>query len=62
MHKQRIKHLIQREPLSPMLKIQLKLHKPHFPICPVVNGCWAPTYKVVKFLATVLNEYLILHN
>jgi hypothetical protein len=61
MHKQRIKYLIQRENLSPMLKIQL-LHKPDFPICPVVNGCWAPTYKVVKFLATVLNEYLILNN
>ena len=37
MHKQRIKYLIQREPLSPMLKIQLKLRKPDFPICAVVN-------------------------
>jgi len=62
MHKQRIKYLIQREPLSPMLKIQLQLRTPDFPICPVVNGCWAPTYKVVKFLARVLNEYLILNN
>jgi len=53
MHKQRIKYLIEREPLSSMLKIQLKLHKPDFLICPVVNGCWAPTYKVIKFLATV---------
>jgi hypothetical protein len=61
MHKQRIKYLIQREPLSPMLKIQLKLHKPNFPICPLVNGWWAPTYKVVTFPATVLHEYLILN-
>ena len=62
MDKQRIKYFIQRKPLSLILQIQLKLHKPDFSIHPVVNSCGAPTYKVVRFLAQILNEYLIINN
>lgn len=47
---------------SPVLKVQLKLHKPDIPIRRVINNISAPEYKVVKFLAKILNETVELQN
>jgi hypothetical protein len=38
------------------------MHKPNNPIRPVVNNVQAPTYKIAKFLAQRLNDYLNLKN
>jgi hypothetical protein len=51
MHKNQIKHHIQKKPRLPFLKAQIKIHKPDNPIRPVVNNICAPAYKVSKFMA-----------
>jgi hypothetical protein len=44
------------------MKPQLKLHKPHIPIRPVINNTQAPTYKVAKHLTKILDNFLTLNN
>jgi hypothetical protein len=60
--KNQIKYLTQRKPKPPTLNAQIKIHKLNNPIRPVVNNTQAPTYKIAKFLAKKLNEYLNLKN
>jgi hypothetical protein len=60
--KRRIKYLTQNKPATPNLKAQLKLHKVDIPICPVTNSRPAPAYKLAKHLASILNQYITLHN
>jgi hypothetical protein len=57
-HKNQIKHLIQKKPRPPPLKAQIKIHKPDNPIRPVVNNVSASAYKIPKFMANKLNDYL----
>jgi hypothetical protein len=56
-HKNQMKHLTQRKPQPPLLKAQIKIHKPGNPIRHVVNNLTAPAYKIAKFLAKKLNDY-----
>jgi hypothetical protein len=51
-----------KKPTPPNLKAQLKLHKVDIPIRPVINNRPAPGYKLVKHLASILNQYIMLHN
>jgi hypothetical protein len=44
------------------MKAQLKLHKPHIPIIPVINNTQAPTYKVAKHLTKILDNSRTLNN
>jgi hypothetical protein len=46
----------------PTLKAQLKSHKTDIPICPVIDNMKAPSYKLVKHLAKILNQYITLNN
>jgi hypothetical protein len=57
-HKNHVKHLIQKKPQPPTLKAQIKIRKPGNPIRPVVDNTTAPTYKISKFLANKLNDYI----
>jgi hypothetical protein len=57
-HKNQVKHLVQKKPQPPTLKAQIKIHKPGHPIRPVVDKTTAPTYKISKFLANKLNDYI----
>jgi hypothetical protein len=41
---------------------QLKLHKPHIPIRPVINNTQAPTYKVAEHPTKILDNFLTLNN
>jgi len=41
-------HISQKNSTPPILKAQLKLHKPNIPIRPVVNNGTAPIYKIAK--------------
>jgi hypothetical protein len=50
-HKNHVKHLIQKKPHPPTLKAQIKIHKPGNPIRPIVDNTAAPTYKISIFLA-----------
>ena len=59
-NKKKITHLIQKKPLPPTLKAQLKLHKPDIPIRPVINNMNVPTYKVAKHIVKLLNRHLTL--
>jgi hypothetical protein len=48
-------------PHPPILKAQLKLHKPGAPIRPVVNNRTAPSYKLAKKLNnTLINTYTLI--
>jgi hypothetical protein len=42
----------------PFLEVQIKIHKLDQPFRPVVNNMSAPAYKVSKFMANKLNNYL----
>jgi hypothetical protein len=44
------------------MKAQLKLHKPHILARPEINNTQAPTYKVVKHLKKILDNFLTLNN
>jgi hypothetical protein len=44
------------------VEAQLKLHKPHIPIRPVINNIQAQTYKVAKHLTKILDNFLTLNN
>jgi hypothetical protein len=61
-HKNQVKHLTQKKPKPPALNSRIKLHKPGNPIRPVVNNTYAPAYKISKFLARKLNDYIQLMN
>jgi hypothetical protein len=52
-----VKHLTQRKPQPPLLKAQIKIHKPGNPLRPVVNNMTAPAYKIANFLAKKLNDH-----
>jgi hypothetical protein len=54
--------LIPIHPVPPTLTARLKIHKPNIPIRPVVNNINAPTYKVARFMAKSLKDYLNLTN
>jgi hypothetical protein len=60
--KKQIKFLMQKNPLPPTLKAQIKLHKPGHPIRPVINNIKAPSYKIAKHLTNILNRHLHLEN
>jgi hypothetical protein len=60
--KKQIKYLIQKKPLPPTMKAQLKLHKPKSPIRPVINNMNAPSYIIAKHLINILNKHLTLNN
>jgi hypothetical protein len=57
-NKKQIKHLTQNKPQAPRHKAQIKLHKQGNPIRPVVNKKNAPAYKLAKYLAKILQEYI----
>ena len=57
-----VKILNTKKPSPHTLKAQLKLHKTDFPIRPVINNRSAPSYKLAKHLAKILNQYSILNN
>jgi hypothetical protein len=57
-HKNEVKHLVQKKTQPPSLKAQIKINKPGHPIRPVVDITTAPTYKVFKSLANKLNGYI----
>ena len=59
--KKKIKYLIQQKPSPPTLKAQLKLHKTGIPIRPIINNVKAPTYKIAKHLAKLLNIHITLN-
>jgi hypothetical protein len=50
------------KPSPPTLKTQLKSHKTDIPICPVSDNMKAPSYKLVKHLGNILNQYITLNN
>jgi len=56
------KILTQKKHSSPILKAQLKLHRSNILICPVIINIRAPTYKIAKHVARLLNEHLTLNN
>ncbi|GFG32294.1 hypothetical protein Cfor_02691, partial [Coptotermes formosanus] len=60
--KHKIKHLTPIHPVPPTLTARLKIHKPNIPIRPVVNNFNAPSYKVARFMAKNLKDYLNLPN
>jgi len=51
-----------KNPTPPILKAQLKSHKPVIPIRPAVNNRTSPTYKAAKKLNNILNQHLHLEN
>jgi len=53
--KKKIKFLTQKNPQTPTLNAQIKLHKPGNPIRPVTNNTKAPSYKIAKHLTDVLS-------
>jgi hypothetical protein len=61
-NKGQIKHLTQRNPMSPTLKAQLKLHKVGNPIRLVINNRSALSYKATKKFNSILQQYLNLDN
>lgn len=61
-NKKLINHLLWRKPQPPTLKAQLKLHRPGNPIRPVINNMNAPSCKISKHLANILNGYLNLNH
>lgn len=56
------KSVINMKPKPPTLKSLIKIHKIDKPIRPIVNFKNAPTYKIAKKLATLLNHKLELQN
>jgi hypothetical protein len=48
------------KPSPPTLKAQLKSHKADILIHPVIDNMKAPSYKLVKHLAKILNQYITL--
>jgi hypothetical protein len=60
--KKKIKHLTQRKQSPPTLNALLKLHEKDIPIRPVINNRTAPTYKVAKFMTTLIRDHITLHN
>jgi hypothetical protein len=48
--KQKIKYLDQKQPSTPTLRAQLKLHKPDIPFRPITNNMKAPSYKLSKHI------------
>ncbi|GFG33464.1 hypothetical protein Cfor_03532 [Coptotermes formosanus] len=60
--KHKIKHLTPIHPVPPTLTARLKIHKPNISIRPVVNNINAPSYKVARFMAKSLKDYLNLPN
>jgi len=58
--KHKIKCLVQKKSSPPILKTQLKLHKPNIPIRPLINIMKAPTYKIAKHVVRILEEHLTL--
>jgi len=53
---------MQKKPQPPILKAQIKLHKPGNPIRPVINNINAPTYKIAKHLIEIINRHIHLSN
>ena len=60
--KEKDKILNSKETIPPTLKAQLKLYKPNILIGPVINNMNAPTYKIAKHLAGLLNRHLTLNS
>lgn len=44
-------------PIAPRLKCQIKLHKEHMPVRPIVSFIGAPSYKLAKECSKVLREW-----
>ena len=61
-NKNQIKYLLQKKPLPPTLKAQIKIQKSGNLIRPVINNMNAPAYKVSKYLVNKLNIYLNLNH
>ena len=61
-NKKEIKHLMQKNPKTPTLKAQLKIHKLGKPSRPVINNMNAPSYKITKHQVNKLNGCLRLSN
>ena len=53
---------MQKNPQTPTLKAQFKLHKPGNPIRPVVNNISAPAYRIAIHINNKLNAYLCFNN
>ena len=45
-----------------MLKAQLKLSKTAITIRPIINNRTAPSYSLAKYLAKIINQYIIMNN
>jgi hypothetical protein len=61
-YKKKIKHIAQRRLSPPTLNALLKLHKEDILIIPVMKNRTAPTYRVAKFMTTLIRENIALHN
>ncbi|KAL1130076.1 hypothetical protein AAG570_013016 [Ranatra chinensis] len=49
-------------PRAPKLKSLPKIHKPDIPIRPIINHTTAPSYKLARFLTTILKSIAPINN